>query len=59
MDTWNFNYLQGISPTVEYLWDEPSLRVALSSLGSLNVIIGLREMITLVRTGRRSVFPPA
>jgi len=53
VDTWNFNYLQGISPTVEYLWDEPSLRAALTVLGFFNILIGIRQLALLFRATRR------
>src|SRR5437870_2663711 len=49
VDTWNFNYLQGLSPTLEYVWDEPSFRGALTALGCLNILIGLRELARLLR----------
>ena len=54
VDTWNFNYLQGINPTLEFVWDEPSFRASVTALGLLNVLIGLRELVTLFRGRYRS-----
>ena len=52
VDTWNFNNLQSVSPTLEYLWDESSFRWALTALGVLNLLIGLRELAGLFRGSR-------
>ena len=49
LDTWNFNYLQTLTPSLEYLWDEPTFRGALCSLGLLNVWIAARELAGLFR----------
>src|SRR5437763_13847754 len=49
VDTWNFNSLQSMNPTLEYLWDDPVFRGSLSLLGLLNVLIAFRELIGLFR----------
>lgn len=48
-DTWNFNSLQGLNATLEYLWDDSMFRSALSVLGGLNLLIALRELVGLFR----------
>jgi hypothetical protein len=52
-DNWNFNYLQSLDPTLEYLWDEALFRGALTALGILNIFIAIREMVGLLRAGER------
>src|SRR5712692_10031418 len=53
VDSWNFNYLQSMNPTLEYLWNEPLLRGSLAALGLLNVLIAVHEMVGLLRAGER------
>ena len=54
LDTWSFNYLQTLTPRLEYLWDEPVFRGALCVLGLLNVWIAARELVGLFRPTPRS-----
>lgn len=48
-DSWTLNYFQGISPTIESLWDEPSFRGLVTGLGFVNIYIALLQVIRLFR----------
>ena len=48
-DSWTLNYFQGISSTVENLWDEPSFRGLVTGLGFVNIYIALLQVARLVR----------
>jgi hypothetical protein len=45
VDNWSFNYLQELHPTLEYLWEEPYFRGAISGLGLANLLIAAREIL--------------
>jgi hypothetical protein len=53
LDSWTFNYLQGINPAMEYAWESPFLRGGLSGLGLVNLYIGFREFRALLGTSSR------
>jgi hypothetical protein len=53
LDTWNFNSLQSLNPTIEYLWDDPAFRTGLSALGGINLMIAFREFAGLFRATSR------
>jgi hypothetical protein len=58
MDSWTLNHLPTFFPGHEIqlqdLWDEPYFRASLSSLGLLNVYIGLREALQLIRRSKQT-----
>jgi hypothetical protein len=49
MDSWNFNYFQDLSPSIQDFWSDPYFRGALSGLGLVNIYIACREFIHVVR----------
>jgi hypothetical protein len=52
-DSWALNYFQGLSPTLENLWDEPSFRGFLTGLGFVNIYIALLQVVRLFRRSTR------
>jgi hypothetical protein len=38
-ESWNLNYFQGLSPSLQDLWQQPSFRGALTGLGFVNIYI--------------------
>jgi hypothetical protein len=48
-DSWTLNWFQGISPSVENLWDEPSFKGLVTGLGFVNIYIALLQIIRLFR----------
>jgi|SRR5580698_4632443 hypothetical protein len=51
-DSWNFNYVQGLLPALQDVWDDPYFRGAITGLGCLNVYLSFLEMIRLLRRPR-------
>jgi hypothetical protein len=49
LDTWNMNYLKGLSPILERIWNLPSFRGALTGLGLVNIYLACLEVIGLFR----------
>jgi hypothetical protein len=49
LDSWTFNYFQGLSPSLENLWDEPSFKGLVTGLGFINIYIALLQVIRLFR----------
>jgi hypothetical protein len=43
-DSWSFNYVQELNPSLEYLWEDPAFRSAISGLGVANLLIALLEV---------------
>ncbi len=58
MDSWTLNHLPTFFPGHEIelqdLWDDPYFRGSLSCLGLLNVFIGLRAALQLIRRSKQS-----
>jgi hypothetical protein len=48
-DTWSVNYLQGLAPSLEGVWDDPRFRGALTGLGLVNIYIACLQFIRLFR----------
>jgi hypothetical protein len=48
-DSWTLNYFQGLSPNIEYLWDEPSFKGLLTGLGFVNIYIAVLQVLRLFR----------
>ncbi len=48
-DSWTLNYLQGISPAIGDLWDEPSFKGLVTGLGFVNIYISLLQVARLLR----------
>jgi hypothetical protein len=46
-DSWTLNYFQGISPRIEYLWDEPSFKGLVTGLGFVNIYIAILQVVRL------------
>ena len=42
-DTWSFNYIQELNPSLENLWEDPAFRGAISGLGLANLLIAVLE----------------
>jgi hypothetical protein len=49
LDSWTFNYFQGINPNFESIWDEPSFKGLVTGLGFVNIYIALLQIIRLFR----------
>jgi hypothetical protein len=49
MDSWTLNFFQGISPNLEFLWDEPSFKGLVTGLGFVNIYISLLQVIRIFR----------
>src|ERR1700676_1357620 len=49
MDSWNFNYFQDLSPSIQDFWSDPYFRGALSGLGLLNIYVACREFIQVFK----------
>ena len=49
LDSWTFNYFQGINPNIESIWDEPSFKGLVTGLGFVNIYIALLQIIRLFR----------
>jgi hypothetical protein len=54
MDSWTFNYFQGVSPNFESIWDEPSFKGLVTGLGFVNIYIALLQVINLFRRSTSS-----
>ena len=52
VDSWSFNYIQQLNPSLEYLWEDPAFRGALSGLGVANILIGLAEGLRAFRQSK-------
>ena len=48
-DSWTFNYFQGSSEFLEYIWDDPYFRGAISGLGLVNVYLAVAEFLRAFR----------
>ncbi len=53
MENWEFNYFQGVFPSLERIWDDPYFRGALTGLGFVNLYIGALQIVYLIRRPRR------
>jgi len=53
LDSWTFNYFQGINSNFESIWDEPSFKGLVTGLGFVNLYISFLQIIRLFR--RRSI----
>ena len=51
-DGWNFNYVQGLLPALQDVWDDPYFRGGITGLGCLNVYMSVLEVIRLLRRPR-------
>jgi hypothetical protein len=49
LDSWTLNYFQGVSPSLESLWDEPSFKGLVTGLGFVNIYIALLQVFRLFR----------
>ncbi len=49
LDSWTLNYFQGLNPSFESLWDEPSFKGLVTGLGFVNIYIALLQVIRLFR----------
>jgi hypothetical protein len=49
MDTWNLNYFQASIPTLRDIWDDPYFRGVFTGVGILNIYVGCRQVIGLLR----------
>jgi hypothetical protein len=48
-DSWTLNYFQGISPSFENLWDEPSFKGLVTGLGFVNIYVALLQIGRLIK----------
>jgi hypothetical protein len=49
LDSWTFNYFQGLNPNFESIWDEPSFKGLVTGLGFVNIYIALLQVIRVFR----------
>ncbi|MBM3783238.1 MAG: hypothetical protein FJW30_02700 [Acidobacteria bacterium] len=49
MDGWEQNYLASVRPGVHDVWVNPWVRVAISGLGTVNILIALIELFRYLR----------
>lgn len=49
LDSWTFNYFQGINPNFESIWDEPSFKGLVTGLGFVNIYIAFLQILRLFR----------
>ena len=52
MDYWSFNHLAGYVPTLEYYWDDPYFKGAITGLGCVDLYIAAAQIVSLIR-GRK------
>jgi hypothetical protein len=53
-DSWNLNYVQGLVPALQDVWDDPYFRGAVTGLGFLNVYLSFIEVLRLLRRSPNS-----
>jgi hypothetical protein len=46
---WRNNYIAGLAPWIQRIWESPFFRGALSGLGVINIYISLSEVVRLRR----------
>ena len=44
-DSWNINYFQTLTPSIQGLWYQPSFRGALTGLGFVNIYIACLQVV--------------
>lgn len=44
-ENWNLNYFQSVTPRLQDLWEQPSLRGALTGLGFVNIYIACLQVV--------------
>jgi hypothetical protein len=49
VDIWSVNYFSGWLPALEYVWDEPYFRGAITGLGLVNIYVACAEVLRLFR----------
>ena len=48
-ESWGFNFIQDLAPSIQNVWSDPYLRGAVSGLGFLNVYLSCLEVIFLFK----------
>jgi hypothetical protein len=48
-ESWGFNYIQDLAPSIQGVWNDPYFRGAVSGLGFLNVYLSCLEVIFLFK----------
>jgi hypothetical protein len=48
-ESWDLNYFQMVTPSIQDLWQQPSFRGALTGLGFLNIYIACLQVIQSFR----------
>ena len=48
-NSWSLNYLQGLSPAIEDIWDEGYFKGLLTGLGFVNIYIAILQTLRLFR----------
>jgi len=48
-ESWNVNYFQGLTPSLQDLWQQPSFRGAITGLGFVNIYIACLQVVHAFR----------
>ena len=49
VSTWDWNYFQDLSPSLESIWDNPYFQGALTGLGFVNIYVAALQVVKLLR----------